>query len=100
MRWLSGEKIGATVLGSAALCSHIVSSRCVTRSSSRIVGDALFWLAPAVDPYLTGSILRRGAGLMTLVGAGAAVYAIACFLTGAFVLNDVKLLINRRAREV
>lgn len=64
-----------------------------------IMGAALFWLAPAVSPYLTGSILRRGAGLIVLVGSGAAVYGIACFLTGAFVLDDVKLLIRRRARE-
>lgn len=64
-----------------------------------IMGAALFWLAPAVDPYLTGSILRRGAGLIVLVGLGAAVYAIACFLTGAFVLDDVKLLMKRRTRE-
>ena len=62
-------------------------------------GRALFWLAPAVDPYLTGSILRRGAGLVVLVGGGAAVYAIACFLTGAFVLDDLKLLLKRRTRE-
>ena len=68
-------------------------------AASLIMGVALFFLAPAVNPYLSGSILRRGAGLFVLVGAGAAVYAIACFLTGAFVLNDVKLLINRRARE-
>jgi putative peptidoglycan lipid II flippase len=68
-------------------------------AASLIMGAALFWLAPAVDPYLTGSIARRGLGLVTLVGTGAAVYAIACFLTGAFVLNDVKLLINRRTRE-
>lgn len=64
-----------------------------------IMGAALFWLAPAVDPYLTGSILRRGAGLILLVGLGATVYAIACFLTGAFVLDDVKLLMKRRTRE-
>jgi putative peptidoglycan lipid II flippase len=67
--------------------------------ASLIMGAALFWLAPAVDPYLTGSILRRGAGLIILVGAGAAVYAIGCFATGAFALDDVKLLIKRRARE-
>jgi putative peptidoglycan lipid II flippase len=64
-----------------------------------IMGASLFWLAPAVDPYLTGSIVRRGIGLIALVGAGAAVYAAACFLTGAFVLDDVKLLMKRRARE-
>src|SRR4051812_43308409 len=42
-----------------------------------IMGAALFWIAPAVDPYLTGSILRRGLGLTVLVGAGVAVYGIA-----------------------
>ncbi|MEO8455787.1 MAG: murein biosynthesis integral membrane protein MurJ [Sphingomicrobium sp.] len=64
-----------------------------------IMGAALFFIAPAVDPYLTGSVLRRGAGLVVLVGAGVLVYAIGCFLTGAFAFDDVKLLIKRRARE-
>jgi putative peptidoglycan lipid II flippase len=64
-----------------------------------MMGVVLFWLAPAVDPYLTGSILRRGAGLVVLVGGGAAVYAVACFLTRAFVLDDVKLLFKRRTLE-
>jgi hypothetical protein len=36
---------------------------------------------------------------VVLVGSGVAVYGIACFLTGAFVLDDVKLLIKRGARE-
>ena len=63
------------------------------------MGAMLFWLAPLVDPYLTGSIARRGAGLIVLVGAGVTVYGLACFLTGAFVLDDVKLLLGRRARE-
>jgi putative peptidoglycan lipid II flippase len=66
--------------------------------ASLLMGAALFWVAPAVDPYLTGSILHRGAGLIALVTAGIVVYAIACFLTGAFVLDDLKLL-TRRARE-
>ena len=39
--------------------------------------------------------LRTG---LALVASGVAVYAVACFLTGAFVLNDVKLLL-RRSRE-
>jgi putative peptidoglycan lipid II flippase len=66
--------------------------------ASLLMGAALFWVAPAVDPYLTGSILHRGTGLIALVTAGVVVYAIACFLTGAFVLDDLKLLM-RRARE-
>jgi putative peptidoglycan lipid II flippase len=65
--------------------------------ASLLMGAALFWVAPAVDPYLTGSILHRGAGLIALVTSGVVVYAVACFLTGAFVLDDLKLL-TRRAR--
>ena len=64
-----------------------------------IMGAALFFITPAVSPYLTGSILRRGGGLVVLVGAGMLVYAVGCFLTGAFALDDVKLLLRRRARE-
>jgi putative peptidoglycan lipid II flippase len=67
--------------------------------ASLIMGGTLFWVTPLIDPYLTGSILRRAAGLTALVGAGVGVYAIACFLTGAFVLDDVKVLMKRRAKE-
>jgi putative peptidoglycan lipid II flippase len=63
--------------------------------ASVLMGAALFWVTPLVDPYLTGSIIRRAAGLTALVSAGIAVYGIACFLTGAFALDDVKLLMRR-----
>jgi len=63
------------------------------------MGGMLYFVTPLIDPYLTGSILRRGLGLVALVGAGVGVYAAACFLTGAFVLDDVKLLLKRRAKE-
>ncbi|MGN6154387.1 MAG: murein biosynthesis integral membrane protein MurJ [Sphingomicrobium sp.] len=66
--------------------------------ASLLMGAALFWIAPAIDPYLTGSILHRGIGLIVLVTAGIVVYALACLLTGAFALDDLKLLM-RRARE-
>jgi len=68
-------------------------------AASLIMGVMLFFLAPVIDPYLTGSILQRVAGLLALVGAGVAVYGLACFLTGAFVLDDVKLLMKRRAKD-
>src|SRR6476660_4921790 len=68
-------------------------------AASLIMGVVLFLVTPAIDPYLTGSILRRAAGLTTLVGAGVAVYGLGCFLTGAFALDDVKNLMKRRARE-
>ena len=64
-----------------------------------IMGAALYWFSPLVDPYMVGSIFRRFGALVVLVGSGVAVYGIACFLTGAFVLDDVKLLIRRGTRE-
>jgi putative peptidoglycan lipid II flippase len=63
-----------------------------------LMGIALYFVAPLVEPYLTGSILRRAGGLAALVSSGLAVYAVACFVTGAFVLDDVKLL-TKRTRE-
>jgi putative peptidoglycan lipid II flippase len=63
-----------------------------------LMGVALYFVAPAVGPYLTGSIVRRAGGLIGLVSAGLAVYAIACFVTGAFAIGDIKLLM-RRARQ-
>ncbi len=63
-----------------------------------VMGIALYWISPFVSPYLSGSLLRRMGGLMALVGSGLAVYGIACFVTGAFVLDDIRLL-TRRARK-
>lgn len=60
-----------------------------------LMGVALYFVAPLVNPYLTGSLLRRIGGLIALVGAGCAVYAVACFVTGGFVLNDLKLMMKR-----
>jgi len=60
-----------------------------------IMGVALFFVAPLIDPYLTGSLLRRLGGLLVLVSAGAVVYALACLLTGGFVMNDLKLMTRR-----
>ena len=63
--------------------------------ASLIMGVALFLVAPLIDPYLTGSLLRRAGGLLALVSAGAVVYALACLLTGGFVIDDLKLMMRR-----
>ncbi len=60
-----------------------------------LMGIALFFVAPLIDPYLTGSIFRRAGGLVALVGAGGLVYAAACLVTGGFVLDDLKLMLRR-----
>jgi putative peptidoglycan lipid II flippase len=64
-----------------------------------LMGIAIFGIAQLLEPWLTARIWERYAALTVLVGTGVAVYAIACFLTRAFVLDDVKLLIRRRAKE-
>ena len=66
--------------------------------ASLLMGVALFFVAPLIDPFLTGSLVRRLGGLVALVASGAVVYAIACLVTRAFVLDDIKLL-TRRTRE-
>jgi putative peptidoglycan lipid II flippase len=65
--------------------------------SALLMGAALLLVAPLVDPYLTGSLPVRGAALAVLVGAGVAIYTIACFATGAFRLADLRSLLRRRA---
>jgi putative peptidoglycan lipid II flippase len=66
--------------------------------AAALMGVAVYFVAPFVTPYLAGSILHRAEGLLALVTAGFAVYAIACFVTGAFVMDDIKLL-TKRARQ-
>jgi putative peptidoglycan lipid II flippase len=66
--------------------------------AAAIMGGAIFFLAPYADPYLTRSILIRGAALAALVGTGGALYAALCFLTGAYAMDDLRLLMKRRAK--
>lgn len=63
-----------------------------------LMGVAIFGFDRLLDPWLTGRIWERYAALAVLVGAGVLVYSIACLLTRAFALDDVKVLIRRRAR--
>jgi putative peptidoglycan lipid II flippase len=67
--------------------------------ASVIMGAVIFFLHPLVDPYLTQSLMVRGLGLSVLVGSGMLIYGLACFVTGAFALDDIKLLLRRRARQ-
>ena len=48
---------------------------------------------------VTAVAVLAAAALAVLVGAGIAVYAASCLLTGAFALDDVKTLLKRRGRE-
>ncbi|WP_230771375.1 murein biosynthesis integral membrane protein MurJ [Sphingomonas sp. Leaf4] len=62
-----------------------------------LMGAALFFADRLVAPWTTGAVLTRIIGMAALVGAGAVVYGLACMLTGAFRLTDLRALLRRRA---
>jgi putative peptidoglycan lipid II flippase len=41
-------------------------------------------------------MVERYGALVVLVGAGCIVYGIACFVTRAFLVSDIKALVRRR----
>jgi putative peptidoglycan lipid II flippase len=61
-----------------------------------LMGAAVFGLDRLLDPWLNGPMVQRYLALATLVGAGCAIYGVACFVTRAFRLADLKALIRRR----
>ena len=64
--------------------------------AAAIMGAALALSRPLIAPFMAGDMVMRGLTLAITVGAGAAVYIAASFLTGAFRLSDLKAL-RRRA---
>lgn len=61
-----------------------------------IMGLALWGGEDLLDPWLTGAMLQRYVALALLVGAGVALYGLASFVTGAYRLSDITLLMRRR----
>ncbi len=64
-----------------------------------IMGAALFGLDLLIEPYTTGSIMIRFLALAALVGGGFSIYGVACFLTGAYRIADLKALLRRRSSQ-
>lgn len=62
-----------------------------------LMGGALYAGEQLLDPYLTGNLWMRFAALSALVGAGGALYVVACFVTRAYRVSDLKALIRRKA---
>lgn len=62
-----------------------------------LMGGTLFGLNMMVAPYMTGHIAVRFLALAALVGGGCAIYGVACFLTGAYRISDVRSLMRRRS---
>jgi putative peptidoglycan lipid II flippase len=61
------------------------------------MGVVMFFLDDLFAPYTSGAWTIRTAAMLVLVGAGSIVYAIACFVTGAVRVSDLKALVRRRA---
>lgn len=61
-----------------------------------IMGGAILAFEGLLDPWLTGSMVARYVALAMLVGAGVALYGLACFITGAYRVSDLKVLMRRR----
>jgi len=61
-----------------------------------LMGATLLLIAPPLEPLLTRSLLLRACGLGLLVGGGCAIYALACFATGAVRLSELKAQLGRR----
>ena len=64
--------------------------------AAALMGVTLLVIAPPLEPLLTRSLLFRGLGLGALVGGGCAVYALACFATGAIRPAELKAQLRRR----
>ncbi|MBX3565237.1 MAG: murein biosynthesis integral membrane protein MurJ [Sphingomonas sp.] len=62
-----------------------------------LMGVALFACDRLLDPWLGGLIWQRYLALAVLVGTGCAIYGVACFVTRAFRVADLKALVRRRA---
>lgn len=60
------------------------------------MGGALFAGESLLEPWLGGPMVQRYIALAALVGTGIALYGVACFLTGAYRLSDLKALMRRR----
>jgi len=65
--------------------------------AAALMGVALFGLDRLLDPFTSGPMLVRFIALAGLVSGGIAIYGVACFLTGAYQLADLKALIQRRS---
>ncbi|MCP1468361.1 putative peptidoglycan lipid II flippase [Sphingobium sp. OAS761] len=61
-----------------------------------LMGAALWAGEGLLDPWLSGAMIQRYVALAVLVGAGVALYGLACFVTGAYRLSDLRALMRRR----
>src|SRR3546814_11299290 len=85
---------------------HFVADAQLRRRLPRLVlaaalmGIALYFGQALVEPFAHGSLLETLPALGVFVIAGIAIYALACFVTGAFRPADIKAILRSEARRV
>lgn len=62
-----------------------------------LMGAAIWGLDWLLEPWLHGHFVQRYVALAALVAVGCAIYGVACFLTRAFLVSDLKALIRRQS---
>ena len=67
-------------------------------AASVLMGASLWWCSDRFAPYTNAPGLERWAALAVLVALGAGVYAVACFLFGAFRPSDIRAALRRPAK--
>ncbi len=67
--------------------------------AAALMGAVLIGIDQFFTPYTKGSMLVTLPALGVLVGIGVAVYGLACFVTGAFRIADLRALVRRRAAK-
>jgi putative peptidoglycan lipid II flippase len=64
--------------------------------AAMLMGAALLGFDRLLEPWTTGTLATRVVGMGALIAGGGIVYAVACFLTGAFRVAELREMLGRR----
>ena len=84
---------------------HFIADARLIRRTGRLVlaallmGVVLWFGNDLLAPYTTGERLVRTAAMLVLVGSGGLIYALACVVTGAYRIADIKALAARKRKR-
>lgn len=68
-------------------------------AAAAVMASALWALLHATMPLYSGSVLEKAGGILMLVAAGLAVYAVTAWLIGAVDKEDIAILARRRSQK-